>query len=70
MGRNALLGVFDMLLREQLSSVACCFYTYLGEGVNAEKLPVQMMNILNVRTHRICTIDFSRIYGHASRCVI
>ena len=58
MGANALLGVSMAAARTAAKALRIPLYAYLG-GVNAKKMPVPMMNILN-----------GGIYDHAGRCVL
>lgn len=57
MGANALLGVSMAAARTAAKALRIPLYAYLG-GVNAKKMPVPMMNILNGGRHADNTIDF------------
>lgn len=57
MGANAILGVSMAVARAAAEALHIPLYAYLG-GVNAKKLPVPMMNILNGGRHADNTIDF------------
>ena len=56
LGANALLGVSLAAARAAANALRLPLYKYLG-GVNAEKLPVPMMNILNGGAHADNTLD-------------
>lgn len=56
LGANALLGVSLAAARAAANVLRLPLYKYLG-GVNAEKLPVPMMNILNGGAHADNTLD-------------
>lgn len=57
LGANALLAVSMAAARAAASAVGLPLYQYLG-GVNACKLPVPMMNILNGGAHADNNVDF------------
>lgn len=57
MGANAILGVSMAAARAAANALCIPLYKYLG-GVNAKKLPVPMMNILNGGRHADNTVDF------------
>ncbi len=57
LGANAILGVSLATARAAARALAIPLYKYLG-GVNARKMPVPMMNILNGGAHASNTIDF------------
>lgn len=50
LGANAILGVSLAVARAAANSLGVCLYNYLG-GINARKMPVPMMNILNGGKH-------------------
>ena len=50
LGANATLGVSLAVARAAANSLGLCLYNYLG-GINARKMPVPMMNILNGGKH-------------------
>ena len=56
MGANALLGVSMAAARAAAKALGMPLYAYLG-GVNAKKMPVPMMNIMNGGKHADNTID-------------
>lgn len=56
LGANALLGVSLAAAHAAASALRLPLYKYLG-GVNAKKLPVPMMNILNGGAHADNTLD-------------
>ncbi len=56
MGANAMLGVSMAAARAAAEALGIPLYSYLG-GVNAKKLPVPMMNIMNGGKHADNTID-------------
>ena len=56
MGANALLGVSMAAARTAAKALRIPLYAYLG-GVNAKKMPVPMMNILNGGRHADNTVD-------------
>lgn len=56
LGANALLGVSLAAARAAANALKVPLYRYLG-GVNAHKLPVPMMNILNGGAHADNTLD-------------
>ena len=57
LGANALLGVSLAAAHAAANALRLPLYKYLG-GVNAKRLPVPMMNILNGGTHADNTLDF------------
>lgn len=57
MGANAILGISMAAARAAANALHIPLYAYLG-GVNAKKMPVPMMNILNGGRHADNTIDF------------
>ncbi len=57
MGANALLGVSMAAAKAAANALRMPLHVYLG-GVNAKKMPVPMMNILNGGRHADNTIDF------------
>ena len=57
LGANAMLGVSLATARAAAEALHIPLYRYLG-GVNAKKMPVPMMNILNGGRHADNTIDF------------
>lgn len=57
LGANAILGVSLAVARAAAEALNLPLYKYLG-GVNARKMPVPMMNILNGGAHAANTIDF------------
>ena len=56
LGANAILGVSMAVARAGAASLGLPLYAYLG-GVNAKRLPVPMMNIINVGKHADNSID-------------
>lgn len=56
LGANALLGVSMAVARAGAASLGLPLYAYLG-GVNAKRLPVPMMNIINGGKHADNSID-------------
>jgi enolase len=56
LGANAILGVSLAVAKAASNSLALPLYRYLG-GVNAKKLPVPMMNILNGGKHADNSVD-------------
>lgn len=56
LGANAMLGVSMAVARAAAEALGRPVYAYLG-GVNARKLPVPMMNIMNGGRHADNTID-------------
>jgi phosphopyruvate hydratase len=56
LGANALLGVSLAAAKAAANALKLPLYRYLG-GVNAEKMPVPMMNILNGGAHADNTLD-------------
>ncbi len=57
LGANALLGVSMAVARTAAKALNTPLYKYLG-GINARKMPVPMMNILNGGAHADNTVDF------------
>ncbi|MDP6350344.1 MAG: phosphopyruvate hydratase, partial [Chloroflexota bacterium] len=57
LGANALLGVSLAVARAAADAVELPLFAYLG-GVNANRLPVPMMNILNGGQHATNSTDF------------
>jgi len=57
LGANALLGVSLAAAHAAANELRLPLYKYLG-GVNAKRLPVPMMNILNGGAHADNTLDF------------
>jgi enolase len=57
MGANAILAVSLAAAKAAASALCVSLYNYIG-GVNARKLPVPMMNILNGGKHADNTVDF------------
>ena len=57
LGANALLGVSLAVAHAAANALRLPLYKYLG-GVNAKRLPVPMMNILNGGAHADNTLDF------------
>lgn len=55
-GANALLGISLAAARAAAHSTELTFYSYIG-GINASKLPVPMMNIMNGGAHADNNID-------------
>lgn len=56
LGANAMLGVSMAAARAAAKAIRIPLYSYLG-GVNAKRLPVPMMNIMNGGRHADNTID-------------
>lgn len=56
LGANAILGVSVAVARAGAASLGLPLYAYLG-GVNAKRLPVPMMNIINGGKHADNSID-------------
>ncbi|MFR7441377.1 MAG: phosphopyruvate hydratase [Lachnospiraceae bacterium] len=56
LGANAILGVSMAVARAGAASLGLPLYAYLG-GVNAKRLPVPMMNIINGGKHADNSID-------------
>ena len=56
LGANAMLGVSMAAARAAAKALRIPLYSYLG-GVNAKRLPVPMMNIMNGGRHADNTID-------------
>ena len=69
LGANALLGVSMAVAKAAANEIGMPLYRYIG-GVNANKLPVPMMNILNGGSHADNSIDFQEFmvmpYGAGS----
>lgn len=57
LGANALLGVSMAVAKAAAMALELPLYQYLG-GINAYRLPVPMMNILNGGRHAENTVDF------------
>jgi len=57
LGANAILGVSLAVARAAASSLGLPLFRYIG-GVNANTLPVPMMNIINGGSHADNSIDF------------
>ncbi len=57
LGANAILGVSLAVAKAAASASGLPLYRYLG-GVNAQSLPVPMMNILNGGKHAVNSTDF------------
>ncbi len=57
LGANAILGVSLANARAAANALGLPLYRYLG-GVNAKRLPVPMMNIINGGAHSDAPIDF------------
>ena len=57
LGANAILGVSLAVAKAAASATGLPLYRYLG-GVNAQSLPVPMMNILNGGKHAVNSTDF------------
>lgn len=57
LGANAILGVSLAAARAAAKALNLPLYRYLG-GINAKRLPVPMMNILNGGKHADNTVDF------------
>ncbi|MEE4165739.1 MAG: phosphopyruvate hydratase [Desulfocapsaceae bacterium] len=57
LGANAILGVSMAAARAAAQSIGIPLYRYLG-GSGASRLPVPMMNILNVGEHADNSVDF------------
>ena len=57
LGANAILGVSLAAARASAQETGQTLYRYLG-GVNANTLPIPMMNILNGGSHADNSIDF------------
>ena len=57
LGANAILGVSMAVAKAAANSLGQPLYRYIG-GVNANTLPVPMMNILNGGSHADNSIDF------------
>ncbi len=55
-GANAILGVSLAVAKAAANSLGIPLYRYIG-GVNAKKLPIPMMNILNGGAHADNTVD-------------
>ena len=60
LGANALLGVSLAAAHAAANALRLPLYKYLG-GVNAKRLPVPMMNILNGGAHADNTLDFKNL---------
>jgi enolase len=57
LGANAILGVSMAVARAAAESTGLPLFRYLG-GINAKRLPVPMMNIINGGAHSDAPIDF------------
>jgi enolase len=57
LGANAILGVSMAVARAAAKSVGQPLYSYLG-GVEARRLPVPMMNVINGGSHADNSLDF------------
>jgi enolase len=57
LGANATLGVSLAVARAAADELGLPLYRYLG-GVNAKKLPVPMMNVINGGAHADSSVDF------------
>ncbi|MCX5775452.1 MAG: phosphopyruvate hydratase, partial [Firmicutes bacterium] len=57
LGANAILGVSLAVARAAADYFGLPLYRYIG-GVNAKKLPVPMMNVLNGGSHADSSVDF------------
>jgi enolase len=57
LGANALLGVSLAVARAAADYFGTSLYNYIG-GVNAKKLPVPMMNVINGGAHADSSVDF------------
>ncbi|MBN4074159.1 phosphopyruvate hydratase [bacterium AH-315-E10] len=57
LGANAILGVSLAVAHAAANALGMPLYRYIG-GVNAKKLPVPMMNIINGGAHSDAPIDF------------
>ncbi|MEQ8909333.1 MAG: phosphopyruvate hydratase [Vicingaceae bacterium] len=57
LGANAMLGVSLAVAKAAAESIGMPLYRYIG-GVNANTLPIPMMNILNGGSHADNSIDF------------
>jgi enolase len=57
LGANAILGVSLAVAKAAANALEIPLYRYIG-GVNAKKLPVPMMNIINGGAHSDAPIDF------------
>ena len=57
LGANALLGVSLAVARAAADFYGMPLYRYIG-GVNAKKLPIPMMNVLNGGKHADSSVDF------------
>ena len=60
LGANAILGVSMAVARAAANALNMPLYRYLG-GINACKLPVPMMNILNGGKHADNTVDLQEL---------
>ena len=69
LGANALLGVSMAVAKAAANEIGMPLYRYIG-GINSNKLPVPMMNILNGGSHADNSIDFQEFmvmpYGATS----
>ena len=57
LGANAILGVSLAVAKAAANALNLPLYRYIG-GINAKKLPIPMMNILNGGVHADNTVDF------------
>ena len=57
LGANAILGVSMAVARAAANSIGQPLYSYLG-GIEARRLPVPMMNVINGGTHADNSLDF------------
>lgn len=57
LGANAMLGVSMAVARAGADLLGIPLYRYIG-GINAKKLPVPMMNVLNGGQHADSSVDF------------
>ncbi|MGP8230854.1 MAG: phosphopyruvate hydratase [Steroidobacteraceae bacterium] len=57
LGANAILGVSMAVARAAANSVGQPLYSYLG-GIEARRLPIPMMNVINGGTHADNSLDF------------
>jgi enolase len=67
LGANAILGTSLAVAKAAAMEAGQSLYRYIG-GVNANTLPVPMMNILNGGSHADNSIDFPGVYGDACKC--
>lgn len=57
LGANAILGVSIAVAKAAASELEMSLYKYLG-GINAKKMPIPMLNIINGGEHADSAIDF------------